>query len=70
MTDRVKALTVILDKNYREDDIQALCDAILCFRAVIKVEKYKTEPGDLVERERIRQEYFEKMRDLFFGEGK
>lgn len=39
MTDRVMALTVLLDRDMREDDVQALIDAIGLLAHVKRVEK-------------------------------
>lgn len=38
MTERVAALSVILEENVREDDVKSLMDAIALIRGVIKVE--------------------------------
>jgi hypothetical protein len=37
MTDRYYSLTVVLDKEIRQDDCQSLIDAILMMKRVIKV---------------------------------
>ena len=36
MTDRINALTVVLGKDTREDDIDSLCEAILHLRSDVK----------------------------------
>jgi hypothetical protein len=61
MTDRVKALTVILERDNREDDTQALVDAISMFHGVAKVEMVKVTPDDYINRERIRREFRERL---------
>jgi hypothetical protein len=38
MTDRTRILTVLLDRDYRIDDVQAIKDAIGMVRGVIKVD--------------------------------
>jgi hypothetical protein len=38
MTDRIAALTVILDREYRDDDVQHIVDAIQMTKGVMKVE--------------------------------
>ncbi len=38
MTDRINTLCVCLDKDYRDDDIQALANAIRMMKGVIGVE--------------------------------
>ncbi len=40
MTDRINALTVVLDGNIREDDVQGLIDAIKYLNGVDKVTKH------------------------------
>ena len=37
MTDRTQVLTVVLDRQYRDDDVKAITDAISMIRGVIKV---------------------------------
>jgi hypothetical protein len=37
MTERIKALAVMLDKDVREDDVAALVDAIKMLRGVLTV---------------------------------
>jgi hypothetical protein len=44
MTDRVSGLTVILDKDVREDDVDGLAQAIGHMRGVIKVTKETAAP--------------------------
>lgn len=38
MTDRIATLTVILDREYRDDDVQHIVDAIQMTKGVLKVE--------------------------------
>ena len=38
MTDRVKGCTVVFDKDYRDDDIEDILNAIKMIKGVIKVE--------------------------------
>ena len=64
MTDRVKALTVVLDMDYREDDIQALAQAIGQMKGVTAVALQKLEPNDYENRARIRAELTEKLYDV------
>lgn len=61
MTDRVKGLTVVLDKDYREDDVEALCNAIRMLRGVLSVTKEVTDLADYLSRERVRQELVAKL---------
>jgi hypothetical protein len=44
MSDRVHSLTVVLDKNYREEDAARLADAIKCMRGVVAVDRNVADP--------------------------
>lgn len=68
MTDRVKALTVVLDTDYREDDVQALARAIGQMKGVVAVSLVKADGTDYANRARIRAELTEKLFDLLRGE--
>jgi hypothetical protein len=39
MTDRVRSLSVLLDNEYRVDDVQVIIDAIAMIKGVSKVER-------------------------------
>ena len=56
MTDRVNALTVVLDHDIREDDVAALKSAIVMLRGVLTVTAHVTTTADSVARERVRRE--------------
>lgn len=56
MTDRVNALTVVLDHDIREDDVAALKTAIAMLRGVLTVTAHVATPADNVARERVRRE--------------
>lgn len=64
MTDRVKALTVVLDADYREDDVQALAQAIGQMKGVVAVSLLKTDATDYANRMRIRTELTGKLYDV------
>jgi len=57
MTDRVYALTVVLEKNNREDDVQRLADAIGMFAGVLAVEKNVADIALYTATERARGEF-------------
>lgn len=40
MTDRIKALTVVLEEGYKEDAAQRIIDAVALIQGVISVEKH------------------------------
>lgn len=54
MTDRIKGLTVTLDRDYRDDDVEAIVDAIKMIKGVIDVELHVTEIEDHMARARVR----------------
>jgi hypothetical protein len=53
MTDRLKGLTVVLDKDYRTDDAEAIINAIGMIRGVGKVVPLISTPSDQIDRIRI-----------------
>ena len=61
MTDRVKALTVVLDADRRIDDVEHLMRAIRQFRGVLRVGPHVTDESDHVARARVRQEFMERL---------
>lgn len=65
MTDRVKALTVVLDADYREDDIQALVDAIKMMRCVAGVETHITDLQDYTARAHVRAQLLKGVIEAF-----
>lgn len=38
MTDRTRILTVVLDRDYRDDDVQSIVDAVKMIKGVISVD--------------------------------
>lgn len=53
MTDRIHGLTVGLDHDYRDDDVQAIIDAIRMVKGVSSVTAHVTEMSDHLARRRI-----------------
>jgi hypothetical protein len=53
MTDRVKSLTVVLDKDIRVDDVESLVNAIRCIRHVMSVGTNIVDSDDYAARERV-----------------
>ena len=54
MSDKVNAIIVTLDKDYREDDIQDLTMAISLFCGVVKVSLNVSDINSHVARERVK----------------
>lgn len=67
MTDRIKGLTITLDKDYRDDDIQKLIDAIHLLHGVASVTPSVVTLEDHMARERVRNEFREKISQFMKG---
>ena len=61
MTDKVKGFTVTLDKDYRDDDVQVIADAISMIKGVIHVENSITTVTDHLNRQVIKTELITKL---------
>lgn len=66
MTDRVKALTVVLATDIRTDDVEGVVNAILCLKHVIAVNPSLVTSDDYVNRERIRNELGQKLVEVLY----
>lgn len=66
MTDRIHSLTVVLDVNYRADDIEPLIAAISLFAGVQSVAGNVAQPGDYVAETRARFEMREKVMAVLY----
>lgn len=69
MTDRVHSLTVVLDQNYREDDVQTLVDAIKCLRGVLAVKKDVADHESYMAEERAKERYRDRVINALLDEG-
>ena len=68
MTDRISAITVVLDKDIREDDAAPLVEAFKHFAGVIDVRPEVS--GDLgihIAESRARAKLIDEMRDILYG---
>lgn len=68
MTDRVYALTVVLEEDLRTDDVEPLIQAIERLRGVLSVGYRVSDLPLYVAQERARQEWREKLVDLLWPE--
>lgn len=66
MTDRIHSLTVLLESDWREDDVESIINSILMTKGVFKVEKHVTDPVAFMARERARQELRKQMIDILY----
>lgn len=63
MTDRINAITVVLDKDVRIDDAEGLLTAIRQLRGVLSAEPHVSDVRDHMAQERARNELREKLWD-------
>lgn len=56
MTDRINAFLVILDKNYRDDDVQQIARAIGMIKGVMAVEPNVADVEGVIAETRVRRE--------------
>ncbi len=68
MTDRINALTVVLDRDIREDDVQGLIDAIKYLSGVDKVTKHVADLESRVAKSRAQLALREKILDLLLDD--
>lgn len=61
MTDRIRHLTVTLDKDYRDDDVESIVNAICQIRGVQLVKTKVVEPGDYIARSAVSSELEHKL---------
>jgi hypothetical protein len=67
MTDRIRTLTVILERDYRDDDVQAVVEAVKMLKGVQAVELGKpVDLADHVAREEARRELRQKLIDILW----
>ena len=68
MTDRINALTVVLEVDTRDDDCEALIQAIRQMRNVLSVEAHVSDSTDHVAQARVRHELGEKLWKVIYPE--
>jgi cell division protein FtsX len=64
MTDRVDSFVVVLDRDYRTDDVEAIQKAIRMVKGVKSVIKQVSDLRDAVARARVRNELMMKLLDV------
>ena len=70
MTDRVKALTVALEQDTRDDDVEGLIDAIRRLRGVLAVTSTIVDAGSWTADERARADLGRKLLAVIYPERK
>ena len=68
MTDRFNSLTVVLDRDIREDDAEALLNAIRQLRGVLSVTGNVSDVGSHIAEERVRRELGDKLWEVLYPE--
>lgn len=68
MTDRIKGLTVALDRDYRDDDVQAIVDAIMMIKGVKGVTTSKVDMSDYTARVIVASKIQSKVLQVFTDE--
>jgi hypothetical protein len=66
MTDRFNTLTVVLEKDIREDDAEHLLIAINCLKGVLSVKGNVASASDYMAEERAMHVWREKLLDLAY----
>ena len=61
MTDRVTTLVVTLDRQYRDDDVQCIVDALEMVKCVLKVDKVVSNYDYHAARTQVRAELSAKL---------
>jgi hypothetical protein len=63
MTDRIRHVTVTLDKDYRDDDIEPVIEAIRMIKGVAEVEPRAVTLDEQLARAAVRSEIYERITD-------
>lgn len=66
MTDMINSLLVIFEKDIREDDVEAIVDAVKMIKGVISVTKNTSSFENEIAEARALQYYREKLWDILF----
>ncbi len=61
MSDRIKGFTVVLDRDYKDEDAEHLKHAIEMIRGVVKVAPSVVDPDDFMNRQKVAWEFREKL---------
>lgn len=69
MTDRIRALTVVLKADMREDDVEPLRQAIALFGGVLRVDSHVSDVDSHVADMRARLYYQVKLLELLSNDG-
>lgn len=70
MTDRISSLTVVLNQDYREDDIETLINAIKLFGDVLDVVPEVADIASYVVERRVKEELTQKLWEVLYPRSK
>jgi hypothetical protein len=70
MTERWSGFLVSLEKDIREDDGEAVLNALRCIRGVIKVEPVAGGYNEAIAEERVRRELGQKLWNVLYPDSK
>jgi len=65
MSDRVNGFTVVLSKDYKDDDAELIGNAIRLIRGVCKVTPNIVTESDYFAEQRVKEELLEKLINIF-----
>jgi len=66
MTDRINAITVVLENDTREDDAESLIGAIKLLKGVLSVTPHVVDINDYISGERAKDELRKKILKLLY----
>lgn len=65
MSDRVSGFVVVLDGDYKDEDAEHIQETLMMLKCVAAVRPVVATPADLINRERVRIEFREKLFNVF-----
>lgn len=66
MSDRINAITVVLDKEYRDDDCEAILTALRMVRGVLSVVPNVADPSSYIAEERARHDLRKRLTEVLW----
>ena len=67
MTDRINRIAVVLDREYRDDDVQSIVEAIKMIKGVLTVGTHVADHTDYMAIERAKADLGSKLFDVIYG---
>jgi len=65
LSDRINGFSVVLDKDYKDEDAACIADAIRMIKGISKVTSNVVTTADHIAEQRIRDKFLEKILDVF-----